>query len=160
LPSARWAQSGAERWQSGTLRGVRSKLGYLKDLGVNTIWLGPIFKQRGHVNTYHGYGIQDFLDVDPRFGDRHDLVELVDAAHTEGIRIILDIIFIHSGANWLYPADTSSGEFIPAYTSGRYPFGVWRGDQGQRLSAIQGDDDGVWPAELQDPEAYTQYDSV
>src|SRR3954465_2633828 len=40
----RWAQSGDERWQGGTLRGVRSKLGYLGDLGVNTIWLGPIFK--------------------------------------------------------------------------------------------------------------------
>jgi len=152
----RWARSGAERWQGGTLRGVRSKLGYLKDLGVNTIWLGPIFKQRGHLNTYHGYGIQDFLDVDARFGNRRDLVELVDAAHAEGIRIILDIIFNHSGANWLYPADTAGGEFIPAYTGGRYPFGAWRGNQGQRIGAIQGGDDGVWPAELQDPEAYTR----
>src|SRR6266511_2233715 len=58
-----WAQSGAERWQGGTLRGVRSKLGYLKNLGVTAIWIGPVFKQRGHLDTYHGYGIQDFLDL-------------------------------------------------------------------------------------------------
>lgn len=152
----RWAQSGAERWQGGTLRGVRSKLGYLERLGVNTIWLGPIFKQRGHLNTYHGYGIQDFLDVDPRFGDRRDLVELVEAAHAAGIRIILDIIFNHSGANWLYPDGTPGGASTPRYTSERYPFGDWRGDQGQRIGAIGGADDGAWPAELQDPEAYTR----
>ena len=100
----RWAQSGAERWQGGTLRGVRSKLGYLKNLGVTAIWIGPVFKQRGHLDTYHGYGIQDFLDVDPRFGDRRDLVELVADAHAAGLRIILDIIFNHSGVELALPA--------------------------------------------------------
>src|SRR5690242_8366776 len=62
----RWAESGAERWQGGTLHGVLSKLPYLKALGVTTLWLSPVFKQRGHENSYHGYGVQDFLDVDPR----------------------------------------------------------------------------------------------
>jgi hypothetical protein len=66
----RWAESGAHRWQGGTLRGVRSKLDYLAALGVSAIWLSPVFKQRGHLDTYHGYGIQGFLDVDPRFGTR------------------------------------------------------------------------------------------
>ncbi|HZB94324.1 MAG TPA: alpha-amylase family glycosyl hydrolase, partial [Herpetosiphonaceae bacterium] len=59
----RWAQSGAERWQGGTLQGIRSKLGYLKNLGVTAIWVGPVFKQRAHLDTYHGYGIQDLLEV-------------------------------------------------------------------------------------------------
>ena len=152
----RWAESGADRWQGGTLRGVRSKLGYLKRLGVTTIWIGPIFKQRGHLNTYHGYGIQDFLEVDPHFGDRRDLVELVADAHAMGLRIILDVIFNHSGSNWLYPLDTPGGPFMPRYTSGRYPFGAWRGDQGQPISQIQGEDDGVWPKELTDIDDYTR----
>ncbi|MDP8961234.1 MAG: alpha-amylase family glycosyl hydrolase, partial [Actinomycetota bacterium] len=99
----RWAESGAQRWQGGTLAGVASKLEYLKRLGVTAVWLGPVFKQRGHLDSYHGYGIQDFLDVDPRFGDRRDLVDLVDAAHQLDMRVILDIIFNHSGSNWLYP---------------------------------------------------------
>src|SRR5262245_10697696 len=87
----RWAESGADRWQGWTLRGIRSKLGYLKGLGVTAIWIGPVFKQRGHLNSYHGYGIQDFLEVDPHFGDRRDLVELVADAHAAGLRIILDV---------------------------------------------------------------------
>lgn len=152
----RWAQSGAERWQGGTLRGVRSKLGYLKNLGATTIWIGPVFKQRGHLNTYHGYGVQDFLDVDPHFGDRRDLVELVAAAHAEGLRIILDVIFNHSGSNWLYPPETPGGPFTPRYTAGRYPFGSWRGDRGQPVALIQTGEDGVWPMELTDIEDYTR----
>jgi glycosidase len=152
----RWAQSGAERWQGGTLRGIRSKLGYLKKLGVTAIWVGPVFKQRGHLDTYHGYGIQDFLDVDPHFGDRRDLVELVAAAHTEGLRIILDIIFNHSGSNWLYPPETPGGALMPRYITGHYPFGSWRGNQGQSVAQIQSSEDGVWPAELAEAGVYTR----
>jgi glycosidase len=152
----RWAQSGAERWQGGTLRGIHSKLGYLKNLGVTTIWIGPVFKQRGHLDTYHGYAIQDFLDVDPHFGDRRDLVEMVAGAHEAGLRIILDVIFNHSGSNWLYPPETPGGAFMPRYTSGHYPFGSWRGDRGQPITQIQSGEDGVWPMELTDAEDYTR----
>jgi glycosidase len=58
------------------------------------------------LNTYHGYGIQDFLEVDPRFGTRQELVGLVNQAHKKGLRIILDIIFNHSGYNWDYAPGT------------------------------------------------------
>jgi hypothetical protein len=100
--------------------------------------------------------VQDFLDVDPRVGDRRDLVELVAAAHAEGMRVILDIIFNHSGPNWVYPAGTPGGAMTPAYTPGRHPFGAWLGADGQPIDAIRGDEDGVWPVELQDAEAYTR----
>jgi glycosidase len=152
----RWAQSGQERWQGGTLRGVRSKLGYLKRLGVTALWLSPVFKQRGHLDSYHGYGVQDFLEVDPRFGSRADLVELVEAAHAEGLRVILDIIFNHSGENWTYPPELPGGPYTPFYTTGRHPFGAWRGEFGQPVGTIGGPEDGVWPRELQDPERYTR----
>ena len=150
----RWAESGGDRWQGGTLRGVRSKLGYLKSLGVTTIWLSPVFKQRGHLDTYHGYGIQDFLDVDSRFGDRRDLVDLLAAAHAEGLRVILDIIFNHSGANWVYPG----GVFEPPYRAfpARYPFGAWLDERGRQTDAIRGGEEGVWPTELQGEERYTR----
>lgn len=150
----RWAESGAQRWQGGTLQGVQSKLGYLKDLGITAIWLSPVFKQRGHLDTYHGYGIQDFLEVDPRFGTRQDLVDLVAAAHAEGMRIILDVIFNHSGMNWVY----ADGELTPPYKAppDRHPFGSWLDAQGEPTDSIQGSEDGVWPAELQDAERYTR----
>jgi glycosidase len=47
------------------LAGVTSKLEYLKKLGITAMWLSPVFRQRARLDTYHGYGIQDFLDVDP-----------------------------------------------------------------------------------------------
>jgi len=151
-----WSQSGGERWQGGTLAGVASKLDYLKELGITTIWLSPVFKQRGHLNTFHGYGIQDFLDIDPRFGDRQALVDLVALAHAKDMRIILDIIFNHSGENWTYPDNLPGGKFEPHYTSGRYPFGAWRGVQGEDIAAITGDEQGIWPSELHDPDKYTR----
>jgi glycosidase len=150
----RWAQSGAHRWQGGTLQGLRSKLDYLKDLGVTAIWLSPVFKQRGHLDTFHGYGIQHFLDVDPRFGTRNDLVELMDAAHGKGLRVILDIIFNHSGSNWVYPGGVAE----PPYRAlpDRYSFGAWLDGRGERSDGIAGVEDGVWPVELQDVECYTR----
>ena len=70
--------------------------------------------------------------------------------------MLLDVIFNHSGANWLYPTDTPGGELKAAYTSGQYPFGEWRGDQGQAIATIAGGEDGVWPSEFPDPDHYTR----
>ncbi|AFY29062.1 alpha-amylase family glycosyl hydrolase [Cyanobium gracile] len=152
----KWAISGSGRFQGGSITGITTKLGYLKDLGVTSIWVGPIFKQRCHENNYHGYAIQDFLQIDPRFGTRQNQVGLVNQAHAAGLRIILDVILNHSGENWLYYS--SDGDvFNPHYrTVGSYQFGAWRGDHGQPISAINGIEDGVWPQELQDPDYYTR----
>lgn len=149
-----WAESGASRWQGGTINGVKSKLGYLKNLGVTSLWLSPVFKQRKHLDTYHGYGIQDFLDVDPHFGSRADLVNLIAEAHKKGLRVILDIIFNHSGANWVYP----DGKWKPPYKPypDQYQFGSWLGEQGQEISEVKLRGDGVWPTELQDKDCYTR----
>src|SRR4051794_17145236 len=80
---------------------------YLQSLGITTLWIGPIWKQRSEDNTsYHGYAIQNFLDVDPRFGTRQDLRDLVDAAHDRGMYVLLDVIYNHMGNNFFY-ADES-----------------------------------------------------
>lgn len=155
-----WAKSGADRYQGGTIKGVQSKLGYLKALGVTTLWLSPVFKQRGHENTYHGYGVQDFLEVDPRFGTRQDLVDLVQATHAQGIRIILDIIFNHSGHNFNYDARETGNKVVePPYRG--FPdfyhrFGGWLDINGNTTSVIAGSEDGVFPLELQSPERYSR----
>ncbi|MBC8097022.1 MAG: alpha-amylase, partial [Akkermansiaceae bacterium] len=151
-----WAQGGGERWQGGTVAGIRSKLDYLKSLGVTTIWIGPVFKQRGHLNTFHGYAIQDFLEVDPRFGTRKDLVQLVDAAHAKGLRIILDVIFNHSGCNWIY----ANGQRQPPFKA--FPEfhqkGGWFDEHGGIVNALTpgATEAGVWPTELQPDDAYAR----
>ena len=65
--AAAWREAGA-RFVGGTLKGATSKIGYLKRLGVTAVWVSPVFKQPPWAESYHGYGVQDFLDVDPRFG--------------------------------------------------------------------------------------------
>ena len=149
-----WAESGDTRFQGGTIAGISSRLDYLETLGVTTIWVGPVFKQRGHQNTYHGYAIQDFLEVDPRFGTRQDLVDLVTAAHGKKMRVILDIIFNHSGHNWDYEGGQENPPFRP--WPGFYNKGDWIDAAGHRSAAIGGDEDGVWPTELQGDDNYTR----
>ena len=94
--AARWRSAGSG-WAGGNLKGLASKIGYLQRLGVTALWISPVFKQVRYQDTYHGYGIQNFLDVDPHFGTRGDLKELVRTAHRHGIFVILDIILNHSG---------------------------------------------------------------
>jgi glycosidase len=155
-----WAESGRSRFQGGTIKGIQSKLPYLSKLGVTTIWVGPVFKQRGHLDTFHGYAIQDFLDVDPRFGTRADLVALVDAAHAKGLRVILDVVFNHSGCNWLYSGGLREVPYLgfPAFHSK----GDWFDAEGGTVATIgPGDvDAGVWPEELQADECYTRAGGV
>ncbi len=150
----KWAESGGARWQGGSIKGVTSKLGYLAQLGVSTVWLGPIFKQRRPDDSYHGYAIQDFLEVDPRLGTRADLVALVDAAHAAGLRVILDVIFNHTGNNWVYEGDAD----LPPYRQWPefYARGRWRTGTGELANAINSTEDGVWPEELQDEAHYTR----
>jgi glycosidase len=154
-----WARSGNERFQGGTLNGVRSQLGYLSRLGVTALWLSPVMRQRGHANTfgsdtYHGYGVADFLEVDPRFGTRQDLIDLVDAAHQAGIKIIMDVIFNHTGQNWNYPGNVEKEGFRG--WPDHYDFGNWLGAAGEPISSITSTDQGAWPVEFQDPARYTR----
>src|SRR6185503_9854489 len=84
----------------GTLRGITRNLDYVAGLGCTAIWLSPIFENNGP--AYHGYDINNYLTVDPRFGTKQDLIDLVDAAHAHRrdgrpfpIRVILDVVVNH-----------------------------------------------------------------
>ena len=77
----------------GDLPGVIQKLPYLSELGVNALYLTPIFE----ASTNHKYDTNDYTRIDPHFGDESTLVELVQKAHERGIRIMLDGVFNHCG---------------------------------------------------------------
>jgi glycosidase len=140
----------ADIFQGGKIKGITRRLDYIKDLGCSVVWISPPFKQRqDDPGSYHGYGAQDFLAIDPRFGTLEDLRELVSQAHQRGMYIILDIVVNHTGDVWSY-ADSPSPDYNP---DGPYPFGQWHKiSQGKEL----GPDDAVWPVELQDPDCFSR----
>ena len=144
----KWMEGG-KKFQGGTLKGIKSKLGYLRDLGITALWLGPIWKQRKDLETYHGYGIQNFLDVDPRFGTREDLRNLVNEAHAQGIYVILDIIYNHSGNNWYYSIGGNPWEMVDYRYQPSYDFFGWRSGQGTAMHSVLRAEDAVWPQEFQ-----------
>lgn len=77
----------------GTLRGVTENVDYLKDLGVNCVYLNPIFA----AGEYHKYDLLDYFHVDPVFGGDEAFREMVDTLHANGIRVIIDGVFNHCG---------------------------------------------------------------
>lgn len=89
----------------GTIRGITQNLDYIAGLGCTAIWLSPIFEN--NAGAYHGYNINNYLGVDPNFGTKQDLIDLVQAAHQRNppMRVILDVVINHSGDNWAYPSD-------------------------------------------------------
>ncbi len=154
---ASWMAAG-KKFNGGTLKGIESKLDYLQNLGVTTIWVNPPWKQRIDLQTYHGYGIQNFLDIDPRFGTRQDLRDLVDSAHDRGLHVILDAIYNHSGSNWYYRDETdgSPKEKMPYRFSPPYPIHGWRSAQGNSIPVPISIDDGVFPEEFQNLDWYNR----
>ena len=166
-----WISAG-NGWQGGTLAGLKSKLGYLRRLGITALWVSPIFRQVPFEPTYHGYGIQNFLDVDPHFGSRAEFRDFVRAAHEQGIYVILDIIAHHTGNVFTYDADRhptqdpASGQWYndPRWDGKPYavkgfndrdgrptlPFDT---PDGARLEAAW-PDGAIWPREFQRPDLF------
>jgi len=129
-------------FQGGKLKGITARLDYIKKLGCNAIWISPPFKQNAdEPGSYHGYGIQDFLSIDPRFGTTEDLRELVRQAHDRGMFVILDIVLNHTANVYTY-----KDKETPYRKDGQYEFGDWhRVGKSKEL----GPDDAIWPIELQ-----------
>src|SRR5271167_1739245 len=166
-----WLRTGGT-WQGGTIKGLKSKLGYLKRLGVTALWVSPVFRQVPFEPSYHGYGIQNFLDVDPHFGTREEFRDFVQAAHEQGIYVILDIVAHHTGNVFSYAPDRyathdpASGQW---YNDPRWdgkPYGVagFNDRDGRptlpfdRPNPNQMDaawpDGAIWPREFQRPELF------
>lgn len=94
-------------FEGGDIKGITQKVkeGYFTDLGINAIWMTPIVEQihggtdegTGVSYGYHGYWAKDWTKIDPNFGTKEDLHELVKEAHDRGIRIVLDAVINHTG---------------------------------------------------------------
>ncbi len=127
----------------GKINGITRNLDYIAGLGCTAIWLSPVFEN--NPGAYHGYNINNYLDIDPNFGTKQDLIDLVDAAHNfqkngqpYPIRIILDVVINHSGDNWQYPFNAT----YDYSNDQQFDFGGWRRD------------DRPIPTELRNPNFY------
>jgi glycosidase len=143
-------------FQGGTLEGLRAQLGYIKGLGAGAVWLSPVLKNaQWDKFTHHGYGIQDFLEIEPRFGTETELRALVDEAHARGMYVILDIVLNHAGNLFNYDGirdDREWKEAGPEYevfwrNALGAPQGAWK-DVGA-VPSPRPRDGLVWPKELQ-----------
>ena len=94
----------------GDIRGIINNFDYFKDLGITTIWLNPV--QKNGPNTYHGYAITDFYEVDPRFGTNSEYIEMIDKAHGLGLKVVMDMIFNHSGSDHWWMADLPAKDWL------------------------------------------------
>ena len=171
--AAHWRDAGGG-YVGGKLTSVTSKLGYLKRMGVTALWLSPVFKQVSFQQTYHGYGIQDYLQVNPRFGTADDLRNLVNAAHVNGMRVILDIILNHTGDVFTYNPNrylamgTDGRQFLdPRWDGNLYDVRAFNDSHGNASrvfvrtdpsnpAGLPGPDDAVWPVEFQNPATFTR----
>jgi len=79
------------QFMGGNLSGVSDRLTYLQDLGINTIWLSPVFRN----TSYHGYHITNFFATDPNFGTEQEFSDLIRKAHYLNIRVLLDFVPNH-----------------------------------------------------------------
>ncbi|MDR1906574.1 MAG: alpha-glucosidase [Clostridiales bacterium] len=77
----------------GDIKGIISKLDYLKDLGITAVWLSPCYMSP---NDDNGYDISDYRDIDPQFGTLDDWKEMISGMHERGIKLIMDLVVNHS----------------------------------------------------------------
>lgn len=81
----------------GNLRGIEEHLNYIDSLGVTAIWLTPVLENDMPGGSYHGYATTNYYRVDPRFGTNDDYFRLIRKCHEKGIKVVMDMIFNHSG---------------------------------------------------------------
>jgi glycosidase len=107
----------------GDLKGIIDHLDYISSLGVNCLYLNPIFWS----NTNHKYTAKDYLKIDPHFGDEKVFKQLVDECHKRGIRIILDGVFNHTGVDFFAFEDIKkngkNSKYVKWYNIHSFPVG-------------------------------------
>lgn len=91
----------------GDLKGITGQLDYLKDLGIDYLWITPVFPSPQRDN---GYDVADYVSIDPRFGTMEDMEELIAEGKKRGIGLMLDMVFNHTSTEHLWFKRALSGE--------------------------------------------------
>ena len=105
----------------GNLKGVAAKLRYLSSLGVTCIYLSPVFKAYSN----HKYDTGDYMQIDEMFGTEQDFRDLCEKAKKNGMRVILDGVFNHTGSDSIYFNKKGTYDSLGAYQSKESPYYDW-----------------------------------
>lgn len=118
VPARKWYKTPitARDDLQGDLRGIINSLPHLKELGVDVVYMTPIF----HSPSSHKYDTIDYYTIDPSFGTEADLCELVDKAHQMGMRVILDAVFNHTSPDFFAFADVKEKQEKSKYIDWYY----------------------------------------
>ena len=121
---------------TGDFNGMTQKLDYLNELGVNGIWLTPVFE----APSYHGYDFQDFYNVESDYGSMEDFEAFITAAHKKDIKVILDLVINHisDGHEWFKKSEAKEPGFED--------FFIWRKEMPARWGK-------AWSDDVDDPKA-------
>jgi len=117
----------------GDLQGIISKLDYLKELGVDVIWLSPIYKSPDHDN---GYDISDYHNIMPEFGTMDDFDELIAGIHKRGMKVIMDLVVNHTSDEHPWFIESRSSKESP-----KRDFYIWH-------QGISGKEPNNWAADF------------
>jgi len=96
----------------GDLRGIINHLDYVAGMGFTTLWINPLVENNMSVLSYHGYAITDHYNTDPRFGSNEDYIELINQAHSKGLKVIMDMVFNHAGTNHYLVKDLPAPDWV------------------------------------------------
>ena len=106
--------------KGGDIEGITSKLDYIKDLGVTSVWITPMLENNMYM-SYHGYAATDLYKIDPRFGSNELYKKLVNLAHDKGLKIIMDHVSNHIGINHWWMKDLPFASWINGTVENHLP---------------------------------------
>ncbi|MEI8274072.1 MAG: alpha-amylase family glycosyl hydrolase, partial [Paludibacter sp.] len=112
----------------GDIEGVISKIPYLAELGITTLWTTPLFDNNDTHYSYHHYACSDYYKIDPRLGKNEDYLRLSDACHKNGLKLIIDVVPNHCGSSHWWMNDLPAKDWLNAwytYTSSNYRMTAW-----------------------------------
>ncbi len=108
-------------WHGGDFRGAQQHLDYLQQLGITTVWLTPVYGNDGGRQAYHGYSPTNLYRTDPHFGSLADLQSLARALHGRGMKLVLDTVPNHVGANNSWAFDPPTPDWFHGTREDHFP---------------------------------------